>query len=438
LTTGKYSSLGKTKRSIILRTLLLMALTASLGDPAVNADETSPLSVTEEAGPLDETHPEPCPNQNEMVPPERRPHKVEPGANELTTAVSGFEAAPVEGAEEGGPDLLLITMFLGFAGAVIALLVAQKGVMRGEGGEKDEEEACLEARKELESAMGDAQDRFDAAKPRWQAYARTVGRLMAEWDTMAALMAHWTGAEEELYETAERAQKVAGFVRSASSKASKALREGGEAAIREMGEDVAKEVASSLLGEVSETVGALLGLGDWAMGEIGTGIARGLAGVDPGGHAIRLRERSELICTALKSWVSRSEARDSGRQPPDTLQICIEDMQEILGSVDDAVEDFEEAVAGFRSVECEMPENILEEMDRLRRDLDGLIGAFGDLVDQVEHRLNQARSLYDRRDLYPPSGYGWVQRSREHSEHIDRVLSESRGSRRPPEADEPS
>jgi len=388
---------------------------------------------------------------------------LDPGSNELTTpdwvsepgdhvvtflleSEEGLEL--VEGSlnievEEAGLDLLSILVgLLGLVGVIIVLLITQTDLIRSKGEEKGEEKgekgfceehpkvveeegkACWGAKLDLESAVGDVQDRIDDARPRWQEHSRTVRRLIGEWDTMVAVIASWTGAEKELYETAEKVQKVTGIVTSAASKAKTAFKKGGEAALKEVGKDFAKDVASGIAGEMSETAGDLLGLEDRAMREIGIGLAKWFTGVDPRRSASRMRAKSEAICDALQSWVSFSTAYNSGRRPPDTLQSCIEEMETMLDSVDEAVKEFEDAVAGFRCVECEVPDSVLKEMDGLRRGLEDFMRGFGDLIDEVERRLNQALKLYRREDVYE-GPYEHVSKSQRHARYLKRTLKES-------------
>jgi len=372
----------------------------------------------------------------------------EPGSH-IATFVAEFEggAAVFKDSldfevQEKGMDLLpLLVVLFGVFGLIVYLLLTKTKVVTKKGEEKDgdreekdfckehpevveqEEQACWDAQLALSDALGDVRDQFNDAKPRWQEYSRTVGRLLAEWDTIVALIAHWTGAEKELYETAEKVQRVAGFVQNASSKAVKAFKEGGEAALKEVGEDFAKDIASSIAGEVSETVGKLLDLEDWAIREVGTGIARGLTGVDPRRNASKMRAKSELICAQLQSWVSSSRAREF-RQPPDPLHSCIEEMQRMLDAIERAEKDFEDAVKGFRCIECEIPEELLKLMDQLTRQLNDFIKAFGDMIDQVEQRLNQALTLYNRKDVYE-GPLEHLSKSRRHSTYIKKYLRDS-------------
>ena len=287
-----------------------------------------------------------------------------------------------------------------------------------------EKKACWDAQIELETAVSNVRDAFNRAMPRWRENLRTVGRLLTDWDLKVALISHWTGAEKEIYESAEKVQKVAGLVTSAAGKAKTAFKEGGEAAMKELGTDVAKEVGGSILGEISSTLGQVLELEDWAVRQIGVGIAEGLTGINPRQKASNIRKNSEIVCTDLMSWINHSYAWNSGRRPPDTLKSCIDEMQKMLNDLNKAMQDFENAVKGFRCTTCKMPPEVAEEIQKMQQKINDIMKAYGDLIDKVEQRLKQARKIYNRKDVYPASGHEWMANSPRWSEQIDRVLKE--------------
>ncbi|MBN1683212.1 hypothetical protein JW865_06645, partial [Candidatus Bathyarchaeota archaeon] len=326
-----------------------------------------------------------------------------------------------------------ILLILGGFSSVIILLIIN--VLRKKGKKEEdfckehpevveaENKACWDAQVELDTAVGNVRDAFDEAMPRWKENLRTVGKLLIEWDLKVALISHWTGAEKEIYETAEKVQKVAGIVTSAAGKAKTVFKEGGEAALKELGKDVAKDVSGNILGEISSTLGQVLELEDWAIREIGVGIAQGLTGINPRQKASNIRKSSEIICTDLMSWIDHSYAWNSGRRPPDTLKSCIEEMQNMLNDLNKALEDFENAVKDFRCVTCKIPPHISEEIQEIQQKIEQTMKSYGDLIDKVEQRLNQARKIYKRKDVYPKSGHEWLAKSGRWTEQIDKVLN---------------
>jgi DNA repair ATPase RecN len=157
---------------------------------------------------------------------------------------------------------------------------------------------------------------------------------------------------------------------------------------------------------VSSTVGDLLGLEEWAMSEIGIGIAKLITGIDPKKEASDLRKRSMETCTQLQSWVDSNLARTT-RFTSTTLQSCIEDAERLKADIEKALQDFENSVAGFKCVECKVDPGIMEHINQMLNELDGFIKAFGDMIDQIQQRLNQAAALYRRKDVYD-SPYVWA------------------------------
>lgn len=279
---------------------------------------------------------------------------------------------------------------------------------------------CEDALIDLESATGDVQDSFDEAEPRWRGNVNEIGRLLVQWDSVVSLIAYWTKTEKELQADAEKVQKVAGVVKSAGGAAKTAFKEGGEAAMREVGTGVAEDMAKSVAGELSSTVGDLLGLEDWAIREIGLGIAKGLTGVDPKGNAVKLRKSSEIMFEQLLSWVDHSEAWNLGRRPPDTLQSMAQEADGMLNALDDALKSFEAAVKGFRCVTCPIPDYLQDEMDELRGKLEKWKQTFSDLEKEVQKRLDQAKAMYRRKDLYE-SPYEYLDKASRNVERIDRA-----------------
>jgi hypothetical protein len=372
---------------------------------------------------------------------------VRDDAGAETTAVLSMEVAPaatqpVNGDGAGAPPLdpllLILVIVFGLAGFFVYNII--KGKKKEKPPKRDdkkkkgfceehpevvEEEThkCEDALIDLDSAIGDVQDSFDEAEPRWRSNVNEIGRLLVEWDGVISLIAHWTKSEKALQADAEKVQKVAGLVTSAGGMAKTASKEGGEAAMKELGKDVAKDIAGSIAGELSGTVGDLLELEDWAIREIGLGIAKGLTGIDPKGNAVKLRKNSEVLLTQLLSWVDHSEAWNLGRRPPDTLPSMREEADGMLKALDDALKNFEDAVAGFVCVTCKIPENIQQEIDELRGKLEKWKQTFDDLEKQVQKRLDQARAMYKRKSLYE-SPYEYASKADRNIERIDRAREE--------------
>lgn len=289
---------------------------------------------------------------------------------------------------------------------------------------EEETHKCDDALIDLESAIGDIQDNFDEAEPRWRSNANEVARLLVQWDGVISLIAHWTKSEKALQADAEKVQKVANLVKSSGSAAKTAFKEGGEAVMKELGKDIAKDMAKGIAGELSDTVGTLLDMEDWAIREIGLGIAKGLTGIDPKGNAVKLRQNSEILLTQLLSWVDHSEAWNLGRRPPDTLSSMIEEAEGMLSALDDALKSFKDAVKDFKCVTCKVPDYLQDEMDELRKKLEKWKKTFSDLEKEVQKRINQARGMYGRKDLYE-SPYEYLHKAKRNIERIDRARSGS-------------
>ena len=96
----------------------------------------------------------------------------------------------------------------------------------------------------------------------------------------------------------------------------------------------------------------------------------------------------------------------------------------MLDDIDKALNDFEQAVAGFRCIECEIPDHINEEINKLVQELQDYIKTFSNLIDEVEDRLNQAAALYKRKDVYDnPSTWSHAQNNQ--VPNIERSLRQS-------------
>ena len=286
---------------------------------------------------------------------------------------------------------------------------------------EQEEKACWDAQMDLETSVGDVQDNYDEALPGWQSNAASITKLITEWDTTVQMINYWTGVEDDIEKDAETVQEVAGFVTNAAGKAKTAFQEGGEAALKELGEDVAKDVGKSVLGDISSTIGQVLELEGWAIKEIGLGIAKGLTGVDPEANAVKLRKQSEKTFAGLCSWVSHSEAWNSGRRPPDTLQSMLEDIQGMQNALDQAKQAFQDAVKDFKCVMCDIPEHIGEEIDALEKNLEKWEKTFDKLKEEVEKRLEEAKELYKDKDLYE-SPYEYLDKAQSNINRANKAL----------------
>jgi PKD repeat protein len=349
-----------------------------------------------------------------------------------TTAVLTVEVAPPAtqppngggaGAPPVDPLLIILVAFFGVLGFWVYRFF--KGKKKEEGKAKPpegpkgpgdyckehpevveaEKKACDDAQWDLDQALGPIEEKLDKYRQEWREMGREIGRLLMEWDTAFAVIQSLTKSEKAIKKSSETVQKVAGIVKPGGGMAKKAFKEGGEAAMKELGKHVATEVGKGIAGEVSSTVGDLLGLEEWAMGEIGIGIAKLMTGIDPKKEASDLRKKSMETCTQLQSWVDSNLARTT-RFTSTTLQSSIEDAERLKADIDKALQDFENRVAGFKCVKCKVDPGIMEHIRQMQDELDGFIRAFGDMIDQIQQRLSQAAAMFSRKDVYD-SPYVW-------------------------------
>ena len=264
---------------------------------------------------------------------------------------------------------------------------------------EEENKKCEEAMWALDEALGPIEEDLDAAREQWREDMREVGRLIMEWDIAYATIQSLTKSEEEIRNEAEKVQKVAAIVKPGASMGKTAFKKGGEEAMKEMGKHIATEVGKGIASEISQTLSDLLSLEGWAMSEIGIGIAKLVTGIDPKQEASDIRKESMRTCTLLQSWVDHTLARTE-RYTFRTLHTCINEAQDLIDRINDALKDFEDAVAGFKCVTCELTPEYMEHIQGMINELNDFIKAFGDLIDQVEQRLNQAIDLYNRDDVY--------------------------------------
>jgi PKD repeat protein len=368
---------------------------------------------------------------------------LSPGVNEFTSTawlseagdhivswtVEGVEGEPgaVTGALEfnvgsggdggGGLDPLLVILVALFGlGGFLIYDYIRRGKKDEEKKEEEEEEEkdfceehpevveeenkkCEDAMWKLDDALGPIEDDLAAAKDQWREDMREVGRLIMEWDIAYAVIQSLTKSEEEIRKEAEKVQQVAAIVKPGASMGKTAFKKGGEEAMKEMGKHIATEVGKGIASEVSQTVSDLLSLEGWAMSEIGIGIAKLITGIDPKQEASDIRKESMRTCTLLQSWVDHNLARTE-RFTYRTLHTCIDEAQKLIDRINDALKAFEDAVADFKCVTCELTPEYMEHIQGMINELNDFMKAFGDLIDQVEQRLNQAVALYNREDVY--------------------------------------
>ena len=252
---------------------------------------------------------------------------------------------------------------------------------------------------ELDNAVGDVQDHLDAYRDQWRADIREVSRTIMEWDIAYAMIQSLTKSEEEIRQDAETVQKIAGLVQTGGGIGKTAFKEGGEEAMKEVGKYMASEMGKNVAGGLSSTINDVLSLETWAYTEIGTSIAKLITGEDPRKEASKIRKESLKTINLLQSWVDHRMARTT-RYTSRTLHTCLNEAQQLLDALGDAMDDFEKAIEGFKCITCEIPDHILDEIDSMIKEIEGFMKTFGDLIDQVEQRLNQAAALLARRDIY--------------------------------------
>jgi PKD repeat protein len=362
----------------------------------------------------------------------------EPGP---VTGALDFNVGSGAGAGDGGLDpLLVILVFLfGIAGLILYNII--RGKKKDEGKkekepeeEKDfceehpevveeENEKCEDAMWELDEALGPIEDDLDSSRNQWRQDMREVSRLIMEWDTAYAVIQSLTKSEAEIREEAEKVQKVAAIVKPGASMGKTAFKKGGEEAMKEMGKHIGTEIGKGFAGEVSQTVKDLLSLEGWAMSEIGIGIAKLITGEDPKQEASDIRKESMRTCTLLQSWVDHTLARTE-RYTYRTLYTCIDEAQGLIDRINDALKAFDDAVAGFKCVTCELTPEYMEHINGMIDELNDFIKSFNELIDQVEQRLEQAIALYNREDVYD-SPYVRVNVQNNKVPNIQRSLDQS-------------
>ncbi|MFH1179501.1 MAG: PKD domain-containing protein [Candidatus Bathyarchaeota archaeon] len=288
---------------------------------------------------------------------------------------------------------------------------------------EEENKICEDALWDLESAVGDVEDNLDAKRDQWRADIREVSRTMMEWDIAYAMIQSLTKSEAEIKKDSETVQKIAAIVKPGGSIGKTTFKKGGEEAMKEVGKHIASEVGKSVASELSSTVSDVLSLETWAYSEIGIGIAKLITGIDPRKEASNIRKESTRTINLLQSWVDSDLAR-STRYTPRTLQTCIDECQQLLDDLGKAMYDFENRVAGFRCVNCEISDQTLDDIDKMIKEINDFMKTFGDLIDQVEQRLSQATALYKRKDVYEDP-YTWSHAQNNEVPNIKKSLRNS-------------
>jgi len=288
---------------------------------------------------------------------------------------------------------------------------------------EEENKACWDAQMDLDTEVGDIQDKLDTHRDQWNQDIRNVSRTIMEWDIAYATIQSLTKSEAEIKKDSETVQKVASIIKPGGSISKTVFKKGEEEAMKELGKHIATEVGKSVAGTLSQTVNDVLSLETWAYSEIGIGLAKLITGIDPQAEAAKLRKESERTTTLLSSWVDHRLARTE-RYTHRTLYTCLDEAQGLLDDIDKALNDFEQAVAGFRCIECEIPDHINEEINKLVQEVQDYIKTFNNLIDEVEDRLNQAAALYKRKDVYDnPSTWSHAQNNQ--VPNIERSLRQS-------------
>lgn len=288
---------------------------------------------------------------------------------------------------------------------------------------EEENKACWDAQMDLDTEVGDIQDRLDTHRDQWNQDIRNVSRTIMEWDIAYATIQSLTKSEAEIKKDSETVQKVASIIKPGGSISKTVFKKGEEEAMKELGKHIATEVGKSVAGTLSQTVNDVLSLETWAYSEIGIGLAKLITGIDPQTEAAKLRKESERTTTLLSSWVDHRLARTE-RYTHRTLYTCIDEAQGLLDDIDKALNDFKQAVAGFRCIECEIPDHINEDINKIVQEVEGYIKTFNNLIDEVEDRLNQAAALYKRKDVYDnPSTWSHAQNNQ--VPNIGRALRQS-------------
>ena len=265
---------------------------------------------------------------------------------------------------------------------------------------EEEQKKCDEALEALDDALGPLEEKLESYRRTWRDVSREVGRQISEFDIAYAMVASLTESEAELYEDAAQVQEIAGKVTGFTGSLKTIAKEGVEQATEDFAKDMAKDAAKNAAGGMSQFLADVMTLEQWAMSEIGIGLAKLITGIDPQAEASRIREASLEIVNQLETWISSSHARNAGIIPPITLHNYIDDAQALIDDINEAVQAFEDAVANFRCVDCSIDGPYSEHIRDMINELNEWMRAFGDMIDQITQRLNQAIAMYRLRNAY--------------------------------------
>jgi hypothetical protein len=277
---------------------------------------------------------------------------------------------------------------------------------------EEEQKKCDEAMEALDDALGPIEEKLESYRTTWQDVSRVVGRQISEFDIAYAMVASLTKSEAELYEDAAQVQEIAGKVTGFAGSIKTIAKEGVEQATEDFAKDMAKDAAKNAAGGMSQFLADVMSLEEWAMSEIGIGLAKLITGIDPQAEASDIRAASLELVNQLQTWVSSSHARNSGIIPPITLHDYIDDAQGLIDDIDNALQAFEDAVADFKCVDCSIDGPYSEHIQNMINELNGWIKAFGDMIDQITQRLNMAIAMYKLEKAYddPYSRVGFQNR----------------------------
>ncbi|MHA2393235.1 MAG: PKD domain-containing protein, partial [Promethearchaeota archaeon] len=192
---------------------------------------------------------------------------------------------------------------------------------------EEEQKKCDEALEALDDALGPLEEKLESYRRTWRDVSREVGRQISAFDIAYPMVASLTSLKT-------------------------IAKEGVEQATEDFAKDMAKDAAKNAAGGMSQFLADVMSLEEWAMSEIGIGLAKFITGIDPQAEASRIREASLEIVNQLETWISSSHARNAGIIPPITLHDYIDDAQALIDDINEAVQAFEDAVANFRCVDC--------------------------------------------------------------------------------------
>jgi len=297
-----------------------------------------------------------------------------------------------------------------------------------------EEEQCQEIINEVvKPGLDGVRDQFSAFQKVWKDHFRELSLTMSTFDMRLGMLEYWMGTGKEVEENAEKVQALANLIGDGVDKGITAFKEGGEEALKEVVkgviEDKVKEAEQNAASRLSEDLGTLYDLKDIAVRNIGLGIAKGLTGVYPDRKADFYRRAMEISITELSGWISHAYAWNNGNTHP-TLQQGIAELNRMLNQLDQVENDFDKAVseAGFKCISCKIPPEMMKEINKLRMQINEEMRKFGDTIDRITQRLNDALAAVNNKRAYEDvARLGFFQgHSAKKTREIKRVLSDCR------------